>query len=133
MWNRTPALALSGLASVHACGGEATPLDPAGSSSSSSSTTAAPDSTGASDDAGDDSTQSTAGDVPGSGGDDTGGARDCEDLDLFVATLTAADPGDRVALTDAFVAAAQYSEHGLPLRCEGRLVAFAWQDTADAV
>ena len=46
----------------------------------------------------------------------------CEDLDAFVETLGGADPGAMAEMVDAFIADLQYETHGLPLRCENRVV-----------
>lgn len=52
----------------------------------------------------------------------------CAEFDAFAAELALADASDRVALTEAFLAAASRSDHGLPIRCEGRLVGVLWDD-----
>jgi enterochelin esterase-like enzyme len=79
----------------------------------------APDDTGAETSAGDDAADTTA-------DDDTGEPPEpdmCERFDELVAALPdAADDAERTALTDAFFADALASAHGLPIRCEGRLV-----------
>ncbi len=99
-------------------------------------TTAAPASTGGSTSAG----SASSGGPDAESEADTAGATDlgggtedgCGKYDAFALALAAAEPAGRAALTEAFVAAAMRSAHGLPIRCEGRLVALLHDTTGDA-
>lgn len=60
-----------------------------------------------------------------SDGDSTSGGsspNDCDRLDAFVRELEGIDPMDAPARVDAFVHEMQYTEHGLPLRCDARVI-----------
>lgn len=69
---------------------------------------------------------SSSGGSSSDGGDETttGGATTdpCDDLEAFVVMLEASDPAETAGMVDAFVEAQQYGEHGLPLRCDERVV-----------
>ena len=59
------------------------------------------------------------------GGSSTTGeaeSSDCDRLDAFLGELGDADPTEAPARVDAFVREMQYTEHGLPLRCDERVV-----------
>jgi predicted alpha/beta superfamily hydrolase len=57
----------------------------------------------------------------------------CAEYDDFASELARVDPGDRTALTESFVAQMQYGEQGLPIRCDGRLVVLAWDESNAAL
>lgn len=68
-------------------------------------------------------------------GTDTGGLPTdaCVVFDAFSADLASADPRARDGLATTFIADMQYSEHGLPIRCDGRLVVLAWDEPGTAL
>ncbi len=57
----------------------------------------------------------------------------CADYDAFAAALVDADPASRTDVTAAFVDATMRSEHGFPIRCEGRLIALLWDESEGTV
>lgn len=106
--------------------------DTDGGSSGTSSTTIEPTSgsvggtstTGSEDDASSGNVAETTSSSSGADATTTGnpGATDCDALEAFVGELESADPGDAAALVDGFVREMQYGEHGLPLRCDDRVI-----------
>ncbi len=141
MGNRPCTSAVIVLASAIACHQDT--ADPANASSTSSGeepTTIVPtdpSTVGSSTAPGssDASTGSSSGVDSSEAGSETGEPGSaCDDYDAFVDQLQdAADDPARIALADAFVRAAQFSEHGLPLVCDGRMIALAWHDGADTL
>jgi len=113
---------------VAACGSDAPSDASTGSTGTSSSTgSTAEVSTSAAGASSTGGSSSTAGSSESSSGEEssTTGASaldDCDALDLFVGELESADPKARAGMVQAFVLEMQYGEHGLPLRCEDRVV-----------
>lgn len=140
MGNRIACVAVTVIASAIAChGNEGDLADASSSSSGDQPTTIVPsesngDETGATAPASTSETSSSAGSEGDSTSDTGGVVDDCASFDAFVAALMeASDDASRSALVDAFVVEAQYSAHGLPLRCDGRLVALAWDPDASSL
>jgi predicted alpha/beta superfamily hydrolase len=116
--------------------------DPSDSAdTSTSSTSEEPTTIVPSESIGDDTSSSSTTTSSASTTDDGGSSSDtgielddCDDFDMFVAALSAAaDDAARTALVDAYIVDAQYSTHGLPLHCDGRLVAIAWDPDASSL
>lgn len=55
----------------------------------------------------------------------------CAAYDVFADELARTDAAMRTDLATAFLTEAMYSAHGLPIRCDGRLVVLAWEGDAE--
>ncbi len=85
-----------------------------GSSGVSTGTTQTRGSSGADD--------GTTGDAEDSGTTGDRPVSDCDLLDAFVQELEQTGPDEAQAAVDLFIRDAQYADHGLPLRCDDRVV-----------
>lgn len=133
MGNRIACLAVTVIASSIACHDSAgDPTDASSTSSGEQPTTIVPgesdgDETAATAPASASETSSSEG---GSTSETGGVVDDCASFDAFVDALVQAGGDTRTGLVDAFRVDAMYSDHGLPLHCDGRLVALAWDPDA---
>ena len=83
-----------------------------------------------------DGSSSSDDDDTGTGiGTDLGGlpTDGCVVFDAFSADLASAEPRAREGLATTFIAEMHDSEHGLPIRCDGRLVVLAWDEPGTAL
>jgi predicted alpha/beta superfamily hydrolase len=115
------------------------PSDSADASTSSTSdepTTIAPSESSGDESTGTTSTStSTSSSDDGSSSSESGGAIDeCDAFDAFIAHLVRGDADKtRDDLLNAFLFDALYSDHGLPLHCDGRLIAIARDPDASSL
>ncbi len=99
-------------------GTSAVTIDPSAPVGSTTATSTPDASTAPADDASSSSGSSSDGDSTTGEPESTA----CDRLDAFVGELEAADPSDAPTLVDAFVREMQYADHGLPIRCDDRVV-----------
>ncbi|HWB76253.1 MAG TPA: alpha/beta hydrolase-fold protein [Nannocystaceae bacterium] len=133
MGNRIACAAVSVVVSASACGpNDADPADASSSSSAEQPTTIVPNDSTSDGSSTTGSTATTTSETTASDESSDTGSRvdDCTEFDTFVAALIDAGGETRAGLVDGYRFDAMYSEHGLPLHCEGRLITIAWDPDA---